>query len=165
MRCHLSNRKVCFILIQSIAAAAAVAVALCVAVMLKQQCCCASSCCWSFRVSDDQICCWFNDSNLGVFFLSIQTRFIFNVPLGSTTVSFLQPRFPTSSVVTCTRASAAGVSPPHRSPFVLIIRAPFEHKRNVSAGEGRLDTIVELLPQSFSVPRVPCAHFFFAGSG
>ena len=37
-----------------------------------------------YRVPDGQICCWFIESDPSVFFLFIQTRFIFYVPLGST---------------------------------------------------------------------------------
>ena len=31
-----------------------------------------------------KVCCWFNESDSGAFFLFIKTRFFFNVPLGST---------------------------------------------------------------------------------
>ena len=33
---------------------------------------------------DDKFCCWFVESDPSVFFLFIQTRFLFDVPLGST---------------------------------------------------------------------------------
>jgi len=36
------------------------------------------------RVPDGQICCWLIESDPSVFFLFIQTRLLFNVPLGST---------------------------------------------------------------------------------
>ena len=45
-----------------------------------------------YRVPDGKNCCWFIESDPSAFFLSIQTRFIFDVPLGST-VSYLRPRF------------------------------------------------------------------------
>ena len=36
------------------------------------------------RLPDGQICCWFIESDPSLFFLFIQTRFLFNTPLGST---------------------------------------------------------------------------------
>ena len=44
------------------------------------------------RVPDGQIWCWFIESDPSVFFLFIQTRLIFDVPLDST-VSHLPSRF------------------------------------------------------------------------
>ena len=49
-----------------------------------------------------------------------------------------------------------------KAPSVFIIRASFEERRKVFAGEGRPDRIVELLAQSVSVSREACAHFCFS---
>ena len=56
---------------------------------------------------------WFTSSDFSVFFLFIQTRVIFYVPLGSI-LSYLRPRFAhnTSSVILGMRGAKAGVSPP-----------------------------------------------------
>ena len=74
-----------------------------------RRCCCRCSvCCYTavvaaavvlllpasvrHRVPDGQIWCWFIESDPSVFFLFIQTRLIFDVPLDST-VSHLPSRF------------------------------------------------------------------------
>ena len=79
-----------------LSAAAAAAAALCVAILLlllQQQCCC-------FLLLFVIVCrtakfvCWFIGSDPSVFFLFTQRRFLFlMVPLGSTIVSRLRPRF------------------------------------------------------------------------
>ena len=45
------------------------------------------------HVPYDKICSWFVESDFIVFFLFIQTRFVFNAPLGGTTLSHFRPRF------------------------------------------------------------------------
>ena len=62
-------------------------------VFINTECCCCSVCCYTaadvaaaavrHHVRDGKNCCWFIESNSSVFFLFIQTRFIFNVPLVS----------------------------------------------------------------------------------
>ena len=65
----------------------------CCSVLLYRCCCCS---CFCYRllllrlaagvchaVPDGNFCCWFIESDPSVFFLFIQTRYIFNVPLGS----------------------------------------------------------------------------------
>ena len=77
-------------------------------------CCCSSSCAgW----------CWFIESDPSFFFLFIQTRLIFEVPLGGT-VSHLRSRFAysTSSVIAGMRGAKAGVIPPRgRPPRILYV--------------------------------------------
>ena len=68
------------------------------------------------REPDGQICCWFIEFDPSVFLLFTQTRFVFDVPLGSTDVTHLQSRWPTSSVIAGRRGAKAGVSPPRRIP-------------------------------------------------
>ena len=64
------------------------------------------------RVPDDQICCWFIEYDPSVLFLFIQTRFIFDVPLGSTVRRINALDLPTSSIIPSMRGAKAGVSPP-----------------------------------------------------
>ena len=68
---------------------------------------------------------WLIASNSSVFFLFIQRRFIFSVPLGSI-LSLVQPRFNyntyhTSSVITGMCGAKAGVIRPRRIPLVYIL--------------------------------------------
>ena len=60
-----------------IQSAAAAAGALCVAMLLL-------AAAVRHGVPDGKICCWFIDSASGVFYLFVQTRFIFGVLLGCT---------------------------------------------------------------------------------
>ena len=65
---------------------------------------------------------WFTASDFSVFFLFIQIRLFFNVPLGSTILSHFQRRFFYLQYITYVpgitgmRGAKAGVSPPRRSP-------------------------------------------------
>ena len=70
------------------------------------------------RAPGGKNCCWFIQFDPSAFFLSIQTRFIFDVPIGST-VSYLRLDLPTSLVLTGMRGAKASVSPPRRGPLVL----------------------------------------------
>ena len=85
MRCRLSNREVTFIRTQS-TAAIAVAGALRVGILLFPGAV-------RHRVPDRPICCWSIESDPSVFVLFIQTRFTFDVPLGSNAVSHSRSRF------------------------------------------------------------------------
>ena len=119
MRCPLGNRELNFICIQSAAASAA---ALCVPILLlllMQQCC---SFLLLFVIMHRAVKFVAGPLNLiPVFsFSSFKHDLFFMVPLGSTAVSHLQPRFaysldlPTASLITCMRGAKAGVSPPRR---------------------------------------------------
>ena len=83
-----------FIRIQNAAAAAA---ALCFAIRVLLLCCCgaaAAAAAVRHRVRDGKLCCWFIESDSSVFFLFFQIRFVFRVPLTSTsTLSHFWPRF------------------------------------------------------------------------
>ena len=102
------------------AAAAAVAAALCVSLLLlllQQQCC------WFLLLF--VIVCRMTKYDVGLmnlipFFLFIQARFTFDVPLGST-VSHLRLGSPASSVIAGMRGDKAGVSPPRRSPLCILL--------------------------------------------
>ena len=92
---------------------------LCVAILL---CCCSCSaaacrCCSSSCAGWQNLLLWSIASDPSVFFLFLQTRFIFNVPLGSTAVaSIYLTNIYTSSVVTGMCGAKAGVRPTRRSP-------------------------------------------------
>ena len=76
-------------------------------------CCCCSSSCAGWQ----NLLLWSIASDPSVFFLFLQTRFIFNVPLGSTAVaSIYLTNIYTSSVVTGMCGAKAGVRPTRRSP-------------------------------------------------
>ena len=71
------------------------------------------------RVPDGQICCWFIEFDLSVFFLFIQTRFIFLcTPRQYCRIYALD--MPTSSVITGMHGAKAGVSPPRRTPPCIV---------------------------------------------
>ena len=76
-------------------------------------CCCSSStaasCCCCNRVPDGQIWCWFIESEPSVFFLFIQTRFIFMYPL-AVLRRIYGFDLPTSLVIAGMRGANAGVS-------------------------------------------------------
>ena len=84
MRCRRRNREVNFIWIQSAVAAAAPCVVTCTAVVPAAAVLLLPAAVRHRVLPDDKFCCWFVESDPSVFFLFIQTRFLFDVPLGST---------------------------------------------------------------------------------
>ena len=89
-------------------------------VLLYCCCCCAATacCCSSSCPGWQNLFLWFLASDSSVFFLFIQTRFVLNVPLGSTSLPsiYLVNTYHASSVIAGMRGGKAGVSLPRRTP-------------------------------------------------
>ena len=115
-------------------------------------CCCSVLCCYIAVAAAPAACCccstrcagwqtflpWFIASDSIVFFLFVQTRFIFKVPLSST-VSQLQLRFVTYCLThiisyilgNCEHARSQGGRSPPRAFLFFLPRAPVKIKSEI----------------------------------
>ena len=73
------------------------------------------------RVPDGQIYCWFIGPDSSVLFRFFQTRFISDIPIGSTCRIYDLDLPMTSSVFTGMRGAKGGIIPPRRSPPCICI--------------------------------------------
>ena len=128
-------------------------------------CCrCSSSCAgWQYLLL------WFTASDSSVFFLFIQTRYIFNVALGSTVaftalirrLKYIQSTYHTSSVLRACAETRQVLSPPRRSPpGIIYVYIYYLNVRQVCISLNYQDYELGKNPVGRQCPACVCVNFF-----